>query len=364
MSAQHNKPKVLVTGAAGFVGARVVESLFLTGAAEVRAGIRQWSSPGLPRLARFPVDIVFCDVMNKSQVEKAMEGTTIIVNSILGDGKVNVEGTQNLLEEAKKHDLQRFVHISTAEVYGVPSGEITETTPYAYTGSEYADSKIEAEKLCIEYQKQGVPVTILRPPIVYGPFDMMWIVFFTKRLQTGRLGIYKGLGEGYCNLLYVDDLVQSIWLAANRKEAIGEAFNINGPEVITWNEYFRRFNSLLNLPDLKEISSFRARFKAISRNVFRATMKLIQNSMTQQMVRRMIGSTRRTAVGRMADSARSSVGLAVELHELNQLYPRKAIYVTNKAQNMLGYHPKYDVNTSLKLSIEWMEHHGIITRSI
>ena len=363
MSAQSDKPRVLVTGAAGFIGARVVESLYLTGAAEVRAGIRQWSSPGVPRLARFPVEIVFCDVMVRDQIEKAIEGVTVIVHSVLGDGKVNIEGTHNLLEAAKKHGVRRFVHISTAEVYGEPSGEIAETTNYGYTGSEYADSKIEAEKLCFEYSKHGVPVTILRPSIVYGPFDMMWIVYFAKRLQSGLLGIIKGLGEGYCNLIYIDDLVQGIWLVANHDAAVGEAFNMNGPEIITWNEYFRRLNTALNLPELQESSPLRARSKAVLRELTRSLLKFIQSHMNKKLLKRMIGSTRRTAMGRLADSASSSLSLAVELRELNHLYRRKAIYVSDKAQRMLNYHPKYDVDTSLQLSISWMAHHGMISRT-
>jgi len=360
MSAQHDKQTVLVTGAAGFVGARVVEILHLTGAAEVRAGIRQWSSAGVARLARFPVDILICDVMNKTQVEKAVDGVTTIVHCVLGDGKVNVEGTHNLLEAAKKHGLRRFVHISTAEVYGEPSGEIAETTSYGYTGSEYADSKIEAERLCFEYHTHGVPVTILRPSIVYGPFDKMWIAYFARRLQSGRLGIFKGYGEGFCNLIYIDDLVQGIWLASNHDAAVGEAFNMNGPEIITWNEYFRRLNAALNLPDLPEISPSRARFKAMSRDVIGSTLKVIQSHISERMKKRLIGGIRRTTMGRVADSARSSMNLAVELRELDHVYRRKAIYTAAKAQRILGYRPKFDVNASLQLSVAWLAHHGFL----
>jgi len=361
MSARSAKQTVLVTGAAGFVGARVVEMFHMTGAAEVRAGIRQWSSPGVARLARFPVDIVFCDVMNRGQVEKAMDGVTTIVHSVLGDGKVNVEGTHNLLEAAKKHGVQRFVHLSTAEVYGEPSGKIVETTPYGYTGWEYSDSKIEAEKLCFEYYAQGVPITVLRPSIIYGPFSKMWIIRFAKRLQSGRLGIFKGYGEGYCNLIYIDDLVQGIWLAANHDAAIGEAFNMNGPEIITWNEYFRRLNAALHLPDLPEISPLRARFKAISVDLTRSILVFIQNHMSKRMKKRLIGGTRRTAMGQLADSARSSVRAAVLLRELDHLYSRNAIYVATKAQRMLSYRPKYDVDTSLQLSVAWLAHHGFFS---
>jgi nucleoside-diphosphate-sugar epimerase len=361
MSSQSAKQKVLVTGAAGFVGARVVETLHLTGAAEVRAGIRQWSSPGVARLARFPVDIVICDVMNRDQIEKAMDGVTAIVHSVLGNGKVNVEGTDNLLEAAKKHGVQRFVQLSTAEVYGEPSGEIAETTPYGYTGWEYSDSKIEAEKLCFKYHAQGVPVSILRPSIVYGPFSNSWIVRFAMRLRSRQWGTFKVYGEGFCNLIYIDDLVQGIWLAVNQAGAVGEAFNLNGPEIVTWNEYFRRFNAMLHLPELPEISPLRARFKATTMNLTRSTLSYIKNQMSERLKKRLIGGTRRTAMGHVADSARSSVHKAVTLHDLTHLYNRNAKYVATKAQKVLGFRPKYDVNTGLQLSIKWLAHHGFLS---
>jgi len=361
MSAQSAKHTVLVTGAAGFVGARVVETLYLTGAAEVRAGIRQWSSPGAARLARFPVESVFCDVMNKKQVEKAMDGVTVIVHSVLGNGKVNVEGTYNVLNAAKKHGVHRFVHLSTAAVYGEPSGEIVETAPYSYTGWEYSDSKIEAEKLCFEYHRQGVPVTILRPSIVYGPFDKMWIVRFAKKLQTGRLGIFKVYGEGYCNLIYIDDLVQAIWLATNNEAAVGEAFNVNGPEIITWNELFLRLNAALHLPELRKISASRACLNATMMNLTRSILSSIKALMGESLKKYLIGGTRRTAMGQVADSARLSVQRAVTLHDLKHLYNLNAIYVATKAQKTLGYHPIYNVDTGLQLSVAWLVHHGFVS---
>ena len=75
------------------------------------------------------------------------------------------------------------------------------------TGGEYGDSKIDAEKLCFEYLAKGVPITILRPSIIYGPFSNTWVVRTAQRLQSGNWGVFDKYGNGICNLIYVDDLV-------------------------------------------------------------------------------------------------------------------------------------------------------------
>ena len=91
---------VLVTGAGGFIGGRVVEALHLTGGTRVRAGVRRWASAA--RIGRFPVELAHCDVMESDSLANALTGVSAVVHCAVGDREVTVEGTRNLLEAARR----------------------------------------------------------------------------------------------------------------------------------------------------------------------------------------------------------------------------------------------------------------------
>ena len=258
----NSKEKILVTGAGGFIGGWLAETLYLSNASSVRAGVHSWA--GAVRPARFPMEIVLCDILNPQQIADAVEGVNCVIHCAKGASPESIiQGTRNLLEASLQHGVQRFIHIGTTEVYGRPIGNIDETFPFQTFKNSYADCKIEAEKICWEFYSRGLPLTVIRPPIVYGPFGETWTVNIAQKLQSGNWGIFKKNGEGICNLIYISDLVTGILMAARDKRAIGEVFNMNGPEMLTWNEYFQRYNAILGLPDLPLIETGDARMHAI-----------------------------------------------------------------------------------------------------
>ena len=350
------KETVLVTGAGGFIGGWVAEILHLQGSVRVRAGIRSWN--GAARLARFPVDIVACDVMDASQIARAITGCRCVIHCAYGSRETTVQGTRNMLDAALLSGVQRFVHLSTCDVYGYASREVDESTPVQDAGTEYSASKIEAEGLCWNYHRKGLPVTIIRPAVVYGPFGRTWTVELAGRLQSGQWGLLKGYGEGICNLVYVADLVSGILLAASNPSAIGEAFNLRGPEVITWNEYWQRFDSALSLPEL--------RFRDVPTATWRANLMEPVRALAKMGVRRFgsilrVASRRSRPLRRLLESSEQRIKTTPRPIELS-LYDRRAHYVATKAQRLLGYAPRYDVNTGLELTIRWLEHVGLVER--
>jgi nucleoside-diphosphate-sugar epimerase len=349
-----DKETVLVTGASGFIGGWLVETLCLNGSTEVRAGIRSWSSAA--RLARFPLEIVLCDVMDKEQITQAMTGATIVIHCATGLRDVIVQGTKNMLEVALELGVKRFLHMSTAEVYGNVNGEVDEKTPYQYTGGEYGDAKIDAEKLCWDFYEKGLPLTILRPPIVYGPFSEDWIIRFVHKLQSGNWGIFEGYGDGICNLVYVADVVSGILLAAKCERAVGEMFNLNGPEVITWNQYSQRLNAALGLSELKVIKPSSSRLRAAIMQPVKASAKFALNYLESPLkkIYERFGEAR--AVMKFVEG---SIKTTANLAELN-LYNRNAVYLTSKAQKLLGYNPRFNVDTGLQMSVCWLNHLGLV----
>jgi nucleoside-diphosphate-sugar epimerase len=350
----NKKNKFLVTGAGGFIGGWLVETLFLQGSSDVRAGVRSWQ--GAARLARFPLNIVLCDVMNASQISQAMAGTSIIIHCAVGSQDVIVEGTENMLKVAYAQGVNHFVHLSTAEVYGNTNGEIDETYPYQNRGDDYADAKIEAEKLAWAYHKKGLPITVIRPSIVYGPFSKDWTVRLASRLQSGNWGLFEGEGDGFCNLIYVTDLVAGVLSATGEDLAVGEAFNLNGPEIVTWNQYFKRFNAALGFTDLRVWSPAQSRIRSSLMAPVRSTAKLMLRYL-ESPLRKIYQRFRSMRV--LMRYAETRIITTPKLNELD-LYNRRAIYISQKAQDILDFKPQYDVNFGIQMNVRWLRHLGLV----
>ncbi len=349
-----DKETILVTGASGFIGGWIVETLCLNGSAEVRPGIRSWSSA--TRLARFPLEIVLCDVMNKDQISQAMNGVTRVIHLATGVRDVIVRGTKNMLEVALDQGVKRFVHMSTTAIYGHVIGEIDETTPPNSMGWAYGDAKIEAEKLCWEFYEKGLPVTVIRPPIVYGPFSQDWVVRFAEKLKSGNWGILEEYGEGKCNLLYISDAVSGILEAAINDRAIGEAFNLNGPETVTWNDYARRLNRALGLPELKVISSAGSKLRGAFMGTTKASAKLLLDYFDAPL-KKLYERSREART--FMQFVEKKIKTTASLSELDS-YNRRGVILSKKAEELLGFTPKVDVDTGIGLSVDWLKHLGIV----
>jgi nucleoside-diphosphate-sugar epimerase len=342
-------------GASGFIGGWLAEFLSLNGAYNVIAGIRSWSNAA--RIGRFPLEIVVCDIMNRKQIEEAMSNVTIVVNCAMGDSTTIVEGTKNLLEIAQNKGVRKFIYLSSAVVYGDVSGEVDENFPIQFTGNEYTDSKIIAEKLCWEYHEKGVPVTILRPSIVYGPFSKGWTIDIAEKLFSEIWKTFDGFGEGICNLIYVKDLISAIIMAVQSDRAIGEIFNVNGPDIVTWNEYFEQFNNALKLPQLEEIGRTEAKLRALLRDGINYFSSFTMHHF-RELVMKVYNQNELT--GKLIDRIRDILNFYPSDYELNKLYKLNCVYMSTKIRDMLGFVPNFDLSAGLYESVVWLKHHGFV----
>ena len=344
---------VFVTGASGFIGGWIVETLFIEGKMDVRPGIRNWSSA--TRLARFPLEIFLCDVMQPEQIERAIDGATIVLHLATGSPEVIIQGTENMLEAALKKRVRRFVFLSSTAVYGLTAGEIDESMPPISMGWDYADAKIEAEKLCWVYHKKGLPVTIIRPPIVYGPFSYDWVVRFAEKITSGNWGLFKEYGEGICNLLYVSDAVSGIIKAATNDRAAGEIFNLSGPETTSWNDYTIKLNRALGLPELQFINQARSKSVAIFTDLFKALAKLILKYF-ENPIKTIYERSRYARI--VMKGIELKIKTTASLSELKS-YNRRGIIVDKKAREILNYQPRYGIEKGVELSVQWLKLLGI-----
>jgi len=346
---------VLVTGAGGFIGGRVVEMAYLSGFAKVIAGLRRWDSAA--RVARFPVDMRLCDVLNPEQLTKNMKGVDAVVHCAYGDRQVTVEGTSNVLGAAYRLGVKRFVHISTVGVYGNVGGDVDETSPCTSMNDEYSDAKIEAEKLCWEYYAKGVPVLVLRPPIVYGPFSRNFTVGVAERICEGALGDMKNSADGLCNLLYVDDLVYCIFRSIRSDRSVGQVFNVNGPDKVTWNDYFREFAATLGVPKLKEINRAESRVRSTAHSLLLPVATFVGERYADAILRTGSKLGLEKSIGKFVSFFKTTP----TNYDL-RLYGRKAYFSYAKAASMLGYLPQYDMVSGLKLCVKWLAHEGFLQR--
>lgn len=348
--------KILVTGASGFIGGRIVESLHLSGSNSVRAGIRRWSSAA--RIGRFPIEIVQLDIMNKSAIDAALQNVKHVVHCAYGSDGATVEGTRNLLEKCLENNIERFVQLSTTEIYGDVSGDVDEDFPLRYTGNQYNRAKIDAEKACWEYYRKGLAVTILRPHIVYGPFNRNWTLHFAELFLSGKWGIYENYGEGICNLIFIDDLVESVLLALKNENSIGQAFNVSGPEAVSWNEYFKKYNNVIGLPPLKTIRTT----QAAARSALFGPLRMMGGFLRDNF----LGTLKRLAeVSEGLEKTMKFTEILLRntpsLEEL-KLFNKKAVYSNDKAQNLLEYVPSVTLDNGLDITVNWLRHQGLIIK--
>ncbi len=345
--------KILVTGAAGFVGAWVVESFHRSGI-PVRAGVRRWTSTA--RLARGTTEMVPCDVLSLTQLRSAMADCDAVVHCAVGNEAVTVTGTRNVLTAAQELGLRRVVHLSSVAVYGNTSGMIDERQARVPHGSAYAKYKIAAEEACEQFMADGTPVVVLRPAIIYGPFSYTWTVSFANRLWSGRWGTFGPAGEGKCNLVYVTDVVQAIYRSLCSETAPGESFNVNGDEIITWNEYFTRFNGALGRPPLNTLRTWPIALKSRMLAPVRAVGRYALTHFNSTLMKLHAKSS---LAARYMKATESSLKLTPTADQL-KLYGRDVMYTIDKARDQLGYEPSVNVSQGLEFSVAWLHQHGLL----
>jgi nucleoside-diphosphate-sugar epimerase len=376
--------KVLVTGATGFIGGRLAERLVVEHGASVRALIRNFG--GAARLARYPVELVQGDLKARESVNRAVAGCDYVFHCAYGsDGEddsrriVNAQGTDYVLEAALKHGCKRVVHTSTVTVYGsTPDGPLDETAPRRKTGFAYGDSKIEAEQTALGYVARGLSVAIVQPTIVYGPFGTTFTAKPLMELKTGRV-ILINAGDGIANLVYVDDVVSGMFVAAVHEAAHGQAFLLSGPEPTTWRSFYGAFEAMLGLRATVSMTSAEARryFRDAEGGHGTIATQLLE-ALRHPGVNRRIAATRE---GRLAIRAfhmlpaslrarLSAPGVALPgaagagsaQPPIHLLHPSKIDFMasktrvrTDKVRRELGFTPQFDFTRGMELTGAWAE---------
>jgi len=236
---------VMVTGANGFIGSNLCDSLIQSGLSVI--GLVRGSSD-LTFLKNLPtLQIIKGDITQKETIKAAMKDISIVYHAAGYSSdwgpwqtfrSVNVEGVRNVMDTALQCGVKRVVHISSVSVYGFPGGvNMDENTPLVPRPDDaYITTKTEGEKLALSYQSNKLEVTVLRPAGVYGPNDRTTTLQLVPALLSRRFGYVDG-GKHIMGPVYIDNLVQALRLAAESDRAPGQVYNVVDDGTVTWKKY-------------------------------------------------------------------------------------------------------------------------------
>ena len=231
--------KALVTGSTGFVGSHLVEKLV---ARDYRVSCLIRKSTKLDYIRDLPVEFVNADYGTPESLRPAVEGADYIFHiggvTKAKDRRVyylgNHETTKSLLDAVHKYNpgIRRFVLASSLTAVGPGTGTefVDENTPY-HPITTYGKSKMEAERECLA-SSSAIPVTIIRPPAVYGPRDKDIFEFFNS-VNKHFLPL-SGFRRKILSFVHVYDLVDGFIAAAENPKAAGQTYFISNEEVYDW----------------------------------------------------------------------------------------------------------------------------------
>ncbi len=330
-----NKYKILVTGGTGFIGSHLVEKLVKDGH-EVRCLVRKTSNHSL--LDKLGIEKIYGDIEDISSIDISLRDIDIVYHVIGVLGKwtvpdeiylrIHVRGTKNILDSILKRDggIDRLVHCSTAGVLG-PISKLPADESYPYNPTNvYERTKVESEKLVIEYyNKYGVPITVIRPELVYGPRDLHTL----KMFQTIKKGIFPIIGDGSSTLLpiYIDDLIKAFTLCIDNQNTIGQAYLIGGDKLTT----------------IKELT------------------KYIANAMNVQPPRIYVPIV-------LADTLAAIMESSTKIFKFDPLITKSRVrFFTenrgstyNKANKDFGYYPMIGLDEGMRKTVKWYRDNGLL----
>ncbi|NHQ59372.1 NAD-dependent epimerase/dehydratase family protein [Chlorobium sp. BLA1] len=251
---------ILVTGSTGFIGSRLLSLLEKEGV-EIKVFLRP-ESAGAPVSGK--IEIIRGSFTDDEALAGAVRGADRIVH-LAGVTKAadeagfeagNVMPVRKLLTAVRRHNpgLKRFLLVSSLTAAGPASDGLSgvRESEQCHPVSAYGRSKLRAEKLCMEYAND-IPVTIIRPPAVYGPGDRDILQVF-QMLAKGVLISAGRTGRQRFSMIYVDDLLEGILLAARAEKAVGELYYLTSPCSFSWDDVIAAARPVLGFSRLYNVS--------------------------------------------------------------------------------------------------------------
>lgn len=325
--------KVLITGGTGFIGSRLaIKCLEKGDYVRIFGQVNNDSEEENRKLIEEKgVDVVLGSIVDKEKISNVVQDIEVVYHLAAAQHEVNVPdqvfwdvnvtGTKTILEASVKEGIKRFVHGSTIGVYGSLGGVIDEDSP-SKPDNIYGATKLEGEK-CVLSFKEKLPVVIIRISETYGPGDRRLLKLF----KTIKKNVFFMIGDGknLHHLIYVDDLIEGMFLAANGENAPGQIFLLVGKEPITTNDMVKIISTELGIDTPK----------------FRAPLFpfLILATIMETIMR--------------------PLGIQPPLHRRRMDFFKKSFaFSTDNASKTLGFLPKISFRQGVSETVKWYNETG------
>ncbi|MBI5049451.1 MAG: NAD(P)-dependent oxidoreductase [Nitrospirae bacterium] len=317
----------LITGASGFIGSHLAEKLLKSGYA-VSCLVRKTSN--LRWLEGLNVKLIQGDCSDRDCLNNIRDFEYIfhLSGAIKANCSelfytANTKATENIMDAIEQNApcVKRIIYLSSLSAFG-PNHDsaLLHEDAKPHPVSDYGNSKLMGEDAVLKY-KDRLPVSILRPAVVYGPRDREMMLFF-KFINAGVLPYW---GESRISLVYIEDLINAIILAAERKEAIGEIFFISDGMIYTNKEIINEIASALQV-------------------------RLIKIRMPKSAL---------PAVGFLGDclSKITNKTTMINRDKVKELMHSNWVCDISKAKNKLGFIPKVGIKEGIKWTADWYRIH-------
>jgi len=250
-------PRVSVTGATGFIGANIVETLLEQRAERVTAiGHRLPKFTRLAHLDRSRLGQEHLDIRDATALKRIFDSSDIVIHTTYGNAgselqrwSTTVDGTAAVVAAAKAAGVRRLVLLSSMAVYEPASAleEHCRRIPHRPQDRSYAQQKLAAERI-VHDAADDLEVTCLQPGVVYGPFGPNWTIAAIESLRADNRGLPSGPGGGICNAVHVLDVAAAAAFLATAGGVDNHCFLLRGPEAVAWGTFYDHYRDMLGLP--------------------------------------------------------------------------------------------------------------------
>jgi nucleoside-diphosphate-sugar epimerase len=328
--------KVLITGGTGFIGSRLALRLLANGESVKVLGQENNEAEieNSNLIQAQGAEVVLASVTNKEQLFEILEGIDLVYHLAAAQHEanvpdqlfwdVNVTGTKNMLEASVRAGVKRFVHGSTIGVYGSSiEGIIDEQSPLR-PDNIYGLTKLKGEELALSFANK-LPLVVVRISETYGPGDRRLLKLF----KTIKKNVFFMIGNGknLHHLIYVDDLIEGLCLAARVEAAVGQTFILAGKEPVTTNDMVAIIAS--------ELGAKGSRFRAP------LSLFLFSASLMETILR--------------------PFGIQPPLHRRRMDFFKKSfVFSTESSSRLLGFVPRYSFKQGVTETAKWYTKMGYL----